>query len=57
MKRPNSGDSTSEAATQLMSTIASDIALAPKITRLAGSWMIGAVPCQAINNYVVDDYI
>src|SRR6185312_15283308 len=51
-KRPITGDRTSEAATQPMSTIASDIVQAPKITRLAGTEIIGSVPCQAVNTYV-----
>ena len=56
-KRPISGESRTEAATQLPSTIATDIAFTLKITRFAGVVMIGGGPCQEINTYVVDVYM
>lgn len=56
-KRPISGESRTEAATQLPSTIATDIAFALKITRFAGVVMIGGGPCQEINTYVFTVYM
>ena len=57
MKRPMTGDSKSDTATQLSNRIESVIAQPLKITQFAGQHIIGSVPCQDIKTNVSIVYI